>query len=108
MDSTAMYFGFELFGLLVLVLLFAYLLVMALVVRNFKNVFENPLAFLIECAIWFIVPALPIFYFTVTKGLQTSTAMRWYIYMGVTVVIFHVLFHISGFYDYLFGNELAP
>jgi hypothetical protein len=108
MNAEAMYFSFELVGLLVFVLLFAYAFGMALVVRNVKYIVVYPLAFITECILWFLIPALPIFYFTVSKGIKQSTAFRWYIAMGSAIVALHVLFHISGFYDYLFANETVP
>jgi len=107
MDSAAMYFGFEIIGLLVLVLLIGYLFAMALVVRNFGYIAQYPVNFLFECILWFAIPALPIFYFTASKGIKLSTAYRWYLIIGFVMLVLHTLFHLSGFYDYLFANELA-
>lgn len=103
-----MYFGFELFGLLVLLLIVAYAFGMAMVVRNVNYILQNPFSFVFECVLWFILPALPIFYFTISKNLRLYTATKWYVIAGCTVVTLNALFHISGFYDYLFGNVLAP
>lgn len=94
-----------LFNSLTLAVLLAgliYLVILAALVHDIEFITKHPVGFAIETAAMFALPGLPILLFMLTQNTKPSVAFKLFISIGAKFAIFHVLFHLSGIYRYLF------
>ncbi len=93
---------FKLLTLLALIGGFIYLLVLSIIVKDFKFIYENPLLFLIETLFMMILPALPLLFFYVSRKISWNKAMIYAGSLALKFGAFHIVFQLSGLYTYLF------
>lgn len=103
MDLDFYYFIFEISIIAVLAFGIAYLLALAILVRDVKLIRSKPLIFIFELLLMAILPGIPILFFVVSRGITWERAWIWFSSLSVKFAIFHVVSEISGFYTWLFA-----
>jgi len=103
MELDYYYFVFELAILGVLSFGVAYLLALAVLVRDTELIRTKPFIFVIELILMAILPGIPILFFVVSRGISWDKAWIWFSSLSVKFAIFHVISQISGFYGWLFA-----
>ncbi len=93
---------FKLLTLLALIGGFIYLLVLSIIVKDFKFIYENPLLFFVETIFMMILPAIPLLFFYVSRKISWNKAMIYAGSLALKFGAFHIVFQLSGFYSYLF------
>lgn len=92
------------FGILAVVVVgFGILLGVTAVVRDFEMVIRRPLVFIVETLIVAFIPAVPMLFFVVSRGISMGTALRWFYGLAIKFGLFHILFQTSGFYTFMFS-----
>ena len=89
----------------VLIIGFAILLGVTFAVRDFKIIAERPLIFIVETLVISVIPAVPLFFFTLSRGISMASATKWVAGLSIKFAIFHIVFQTSGFYTYMFQNS---
>lgn len=93
------------FGIIFFLLVgFALLLALTVVRKDVAIIKEHPFLFAIETVLVSMLPAIPLFFFVISRDMPMRTALNWFYGLSIKFAIFHVLFQISGFYSYLFGT----
>lgn len=103
MDLEYQYFIFEIMLLTVVFFGLAYLLALAILVRDTKLITERPVVFVIELLLMSLLPGIPILFFVVSRGISWDRAWIWFTSLSVKFAIFHVLSQLSGFYTWIFS-----
>lgn len=103
MDKEGVYFLFEIATVVILVLAFVYLLVLSIIVRDYKIIVEHPFIFTLELLFMMILPAIPLLFFKVSRGIPWKDAVLWASSLTAKFGAFHVVLQLSGFYSFLFG-----
>jgi hypothetical protein len=102
MDLQAIYLFLQ-YGLIaVFVLGFAVFFGVSVVARDVEILKKKPFIFAIELLLVSLLPALPILFFVVSRGLDIATAITWMYGLSIKFALFHLVFQLSGFYTYLF------
>jgi len=103
MSLEYLYFIIEL-GIIAIVLIgFTLLLGITLAVRDFSMILNKPFIFALETLAMAFIPAVPLLFFVVTRGISISMAIKWFLGLTVKFGVLHVLFQTSGFYSYMFA-----
>ena len=103
MDKEGTYFFFEVATVVALVLGFIYLLVLSIVIRDYKLIIEHPFIFTLELLFMMILPAIPLLFFKVSRGIPWKDAVLWATSLATKFGAFHVVLQLSGMYSFLFG-----
>jgi hypothetical protein len=103
MDLNSWYLFIEYGLVLFIVLGFALLFAIGLVVRDFEVIKKRPVIFILETLLISVLPAVPILFFVVSRGITMEVALTWLYGMCIKFAILHILFQISGFYTFLFS-----
>lgn len=103
MDIEYQYLWFQILFLAVSYIGFAYLLALAILVRDTNLIVNKPIIFTIETLLMTILPGIPMMYFVISRNLSLGKAWVWFISTSVQFGIFHVLFQLSGIYTWLFS-----
>lgn len=103
MDLEYQYFLFEIAVLGIVFIGLAYLLALAIIVRDYKLIVERPLIFAIELLLMTLLPGIPILFFVVSRGTSWTSAWVWFASLSTKFAIFHVLSQLSGFYTWIFS-----
>lgn len=103
MDAEYLYFLFEAATIGVLVIGFVYLFVMAIIVRDYSLIVERPFIFAIEFVFMMLLPAVPLLFFTVSRGVDFKQAVVYASTLAAKFGAFHLVLQLSGFYKYAFG-----
>ena len=85
----------------VVIIGFTILIGAAIKYREFRFIEAHPLLFLIETLLVAICPALPVFFFVMSRGMAIDTATIFAGGLAVKFFFFHVLCEISGYYKSL-------
>jgi hypothetical protein len=90
------------FGYVILAIAIIVLTVMAIIEKNVKFIKEHPVRFIIETIIMTLGPAIVIMYiFKFTRGIKIRNNLSWISIMAAKLLVFHILFEISGLYDFV-------
>jgi hypothetical protein len=73
------------------------------VVRDVDIIKRSPLLFIIETILVSLLPAIPIFFFVISREISFAVATAWVYGLSIKFAVFHVLFQVSGFYTYMFS-----
>jgi hypothetical protein len=103
MDKEGAYFMFEVVTVVALVLGFVYLLVLSIIIHDYKIIVEHPFIFTLELLFMMILPAIPLLFFKVSRGIPWKDAVIWATSLATKFGAFHVVLQLSGFYSFLFG-----
>lgn len=103
MDKEGVYFLFEVATVVILILGFVYLMVLSIIIRDYKHIVEHPFLFTIELIFMIILPVIPILFFKVSRGIPWKDAIIWASSLGTKFGAFHVVLQLSGMYTFLFG-----
>lgn len=103
MELDYYYFVFEIAILGILAFGIAYLLALAVLVRDTQLIRTKPLIFIIELILMAILPGVPILFFVVSRGISWEKAWIWFSSLSVKFALFHVISELSGFYTWLFA-----
>lgn len=79
----------------------AILLFLAVMRRDYEIILRRPILFGIELLLIAVLPALPILFFVVSRGMDWDTAVTWFYGLSIKFALFHVLFQISGLYSFM-------
>ena len=103
MDKEGVYFLFEVATVVLLVLGFVYLLVLSIIIRDYKLIVEHPFIFTLELLFMMLLPAIPLLFFKVSRDIPWKEAVLWASSLAIKFGAFHVVLQLSGFYSFLFG-----
>lgn len=96
--DTLFYLG--LFSALVILCIFSYQ------AKDIGFIINQPFDFFMEMLFVSIIPALlMVFVFARTRKFTPQEATVWFWTVLFKLMIFHLLFQLSGFYTYVFGNR---
>lgn len=104
MDKEYLYLLFKLITIVILIAAAIYLLVLSIIIRDYRIIIDHPFIFTIELLFMMILPAIPLLFFKVSRGIPLKEAILWATSLAGKFGIFHVLFQFSGVYTYLFGG----
>jgi hypothetical protein len=104
MEASLYYTIFNILLLTAVLAGFAYLLVLSITMHDVQFITKSPFKFAFELLLVGCVPALPVFVFTLTRGMTMQKALIWFWSITVKFTIFHVLMQLSGYYTYTFGS----
>ena len=102
MNISKLHYIFKIFTIIGLIIGFIYFLVLSLIVKDYKFIYENPLLFFIETLFMMILPALPLLFFYVSRKISWNKAMIYAGSLALKFGAFHIVFQLSGLYTYLF------
>lgn len=97
--------SFEYALLFGIILAFVFLGFMAFRVRHFEYIQNHPLRFFAEFTAFSVFPAFPLWLFMITRGIPSKTMWAWFGALWFKFALLHVLFEVSGVYQYYFGNN---
>lgn len=97
--------AFELALFVGIALAFGFLGYMALKVRHFDYIKQHPIRFFLEFVAFSILPAIPLWLFMATRWLPPKKVWVWFGALWFKFALLHVLFEISGVYQFYFGNH---
>lgn len=103
MDKEYLYFLFNILTVVLLVIAFIYLLVLSIIVRDYKIIVERPFLFTLELIFMTVLPAIPILFFKISRNIPMKDAIIWTVNFAWQAGAFHVVLQLSGIYSYLFG-----
>lgn len=103
MDAEYLYFLFEAATIGVLVVGFVFAFVLAIIVRDYSIIVNRPFIFAVEFIFMMLLPAIPLLFFTVSRGISFQTAMIYASTLAAKFGAFHLVLQLSGFYKYAFG-----
>lgn len=103
MDAEYLYFLFEVCTVIALVIGFVYLFVLSIIVRDYRHIVERPFIFTLELLFMMVLPAIPLLFFYVSRGISFVKAMAWASSLAAKFGVFHVVLQLSGMYSYLFS-----
>lgn len=103
MDLDFYYFVFEIAIIGVLAFGIAYLLALAILVRDVQLIRGKPLIFIFELLLMAFLPGIPILFFVVSRGIPWEKAWIWFSSLSIKFAIFHIVSEMSGFYTWLFA-----
>lgn len=83
------------------------LLAMSIIRPNLDMIKKNFFLFMFETLLVAALPAVPILFFVVSRGISMRLALQWFYALAIKFGIFHVLFQTSGFYEFLFYTPIA-
>lgn len=79
------------------------LMIVSFVVRDIDFIRAQPADFFIELLFISVIPALlMVFVFAKTRRLDSRQTLVWFLSVLLKLMIFHILFQLSGFYTYVF------
>jgi hypothetical protein len=104
MDKEYLYLLFKLTTIVLIIIAAVFLFVLSIIIRDYRIIVEHPFIFTIELLFMMILPAIPLLFFKVSRGLSLKDAIIWATSLAGKFGIFHVLFQFSGVYTYLFGG----
>jgi len=81
---------------------FIILLPLSIMKRNTTMIKNKFFTFAIETFLISVLPSIPMFFFIYSRGLTYDTSKKYVFTLIIQIAIFHILFEISGFYNYLF------
>lgn len=96
---------FEKLLLLAIILAYAFLMYMALKVRFTSFIKNYPMRFVTELLLFSLLPAIPLYVFVDTRGISKRDGTMWFAGLWLKFAALHVLFELSGVYNYYFGNN---
>jgi uncharacterized membrane protein YvlD (DUF360 family) len=80
--------------------------IFSFIVKDISFIKEYPLDFFIELIFVSVVPALlMVFVFARTRNMSPNTTLVWFLSVLIKLMIFHILFQLSGLYTYAFGKR---
>lgn len=80
----------------------------SIMIRDVAFIKNNPIDFAMELIFISFVPALlMVFVFARTRKLSNHDTVIWFIKVLLKLMIFHILFQLSGIYTYAFGEIKA-
>ncbi len=92
------------FMLILLILSIILLTATSIIIRDVDFIKKYPYDFVMELIFISLVPALlMIFVFARTRRLSKYETVIWFIKVLLKLMIFHILFQLSGIYTYAFG-----
>lgn len=103
MDAEYLYFLFEVATIGLLIIGFIYLFVLSLIVRDYKLIVERPFIFTIELLFMMLLPAIPLLFFTVSRGVDFKKAVILASTLAAKFGAYHIVLQLSGSYTHLFG-----
>lgn len=106
MDATLYYSIFNLLLISALIGGFIYLLVFAILIHDVGYIKAHPFWFAVEWLVVSLVPALPFFIFTKTRGMTTPKAIIFFWSVAFKFAIFHLLMQLAGYYTHEFGDRV--
>lgn len=86
----------------IIVLIFIVLIITSAIVRDYRYMVEKPLFFMVETIMISILPALPIFFFYVTRSTSPKQTTLTFLALVIKFAALHILFQLSGIYSYTF------
>lgn len=103
MDLQFAYLFME-YGLIAIFILgFALFFAIALVARDVDIIRKKPFVFAIETILISVIPAIPLFFFSVSRGIEFRKTLTWVIGLSIKFAVFHIIFQLSGFYTFMFS-----
>ncbi len=69
--------------------------------RHVSFMKDHPFLFSMECILVSILPALPLFFFTVSRGISIQHASILFSTLTLKCAAIHILFEISGYYKFM-------
>lgn len=102
MDFQTLIFTIVLFAGVMFLL--GYLVILAVVVRDYQFIVDHPLNFAVETVLWATIPCVPLFYFAISRNISMTVIWTWAISLSVKFVIFHILLQLSGVYSSWFRS----
>lgn len=79
------------------------LLIISLIVCDVGFIRNQPFDFVIELIFVSLIPALlMVFVFAKTRRLDSRQTLVWFLSVMLKLMIFHILFQLSGFYTHVF------
>ena len=103
MDLEYLYFLFKIGTLFIILFGFAYLLALAIIVRDTDMITGKPFIFVIEVLAMSVLPGLPLLFFVMSRGISWTHAWIWFGSLSVKFGLFHILMELSGVYRWLFS-----
>lgn len=103
MDAEYLYFLFEAATIGVLVVGFVFAFVLAIIVRDYSLIVNRPFIFAVEFIFMMLLPAIPLLFFTISRGVSFQKAMIYASTLAAKFGAFHLVLQLSGFYKYAFG-----
>lgn len=93
------------FMLILLIASLILLIVTSIMIRDVDFIRTHPYDFVMELIFISFVPALlMVFVFARTRRLSKYDTVIWFIKVLLKLMIFHILFQLSGIYTYAFGQ----
>lgn len=102
-DGGFLYLVFEIFKVVITVLIFVYLFVLSIVVNDYKIIVERPFLFTVELIFMMVLPAIPVLFFAISRSIPFAKAVSLAVLFSVLTGIFHILFQLSGGYRHIVG-----
>ena len=102
MDLEFVYFLIQAMLIVVIAVGVAVLIGLSVAIRDVKIIKERPFLFAIETLLISILPAVPLLFFAVSRGIPMAKALAWFYGLAFKFAVFHILLQISGFYSYWF------
>ena len=103
MDAEYLYFLFEAATIGILVIGFIYLFVLSIIVRDYSLIVDRPFIFAMEFIFMMLLPAVPLLFFTISRGVSFQKAMIYASTLAAKFGAFHLVLQLSGLYKYSFG-----
>lgn len=104
MDLQFAYLFLE-YGLIAIFILgFALFFAVALIARDVDIIRKRPIIFALETILIAVVPALPLFFFSISRGIPWMQSLSWVIALSIKFAVFHIIFQLSGFYTFMFTH----
>lgn len=103
MELESYYLWFNLLVLALTYLGVAFLLSLAIIVRNYDLIVNSPLIFTVETILMSILPGIPLLFFVISRKISFAKAWLWFGTTSIQFGIFHILLQLSGTYDWLFS-----
>lgn len=79
----------------------AILTAMTLLRPKLDYIVSRPFMFALEVLVVAVCPAIPLFFFMLSRGLPFLTASIWFYGLAAKFGLFHILFETSGYYAYM-------
>lgn len=83
---------------------FVYLFALSIFVHDTSIITGNFVYFFVETLLVAILPALPFFFFVVSRGISIEKAKLYFYSLAAKFGVFHLLLQLSGYYRYLFAG----
>lgn len=105
MSASVYYVVFNVLMISAVLIGFGYLLTLSILVHDTSKITDSFIYFVVEWALVAFAPALPIWFFVVTRAMSIEKAKVWFWSLSSKFAVFHLLFQLSGYYRYMFADE---